>query len=115
MYPCPDCILELFLLIRREHIEVPQFLLFQHFFFFSSALSRGCFSSPRDGPRCSLTATAFNPQRPQPATPREMTKFHTDDYIQFLRTVTPENMNEMNRFLGRCAFYSRMTSPIVLN
>lgn len=33
-----------------------------------------------------------------------MTKFHTDDYIQFLRTVTPENMTDMSRFLGRCSF-----------
>jgi histone deacetylase 1/2 len=32
--------------------------------------------------------------RPPKATPREMTRFHTDDYINFLRTVTPENMHD---------------------
>jgi histone deacetylase 1/2 len=39
--------------------------------------------------------------RPARTTPREMTKFHTDDYINFLRTVTPDNMNEFAKQLAR--------------
>jgi len=30
-----------------------------------------------------------------------MTKFHTDDYVNFLRTVTPDNMNEYSKQLTR--------------
>ncbi|KAJ3341185.1 Histone deacetylase 2 [Entophlyctis luteolus] len=32
--------------------------------------------------------------RPEPATHWDMTKFHSDDYIDFLRRVTPENISE---------------------
>jgi len=32
-------------------------------------------------------------QRPQPASEREMTKFHADDYVQFLKMITPQNMH----------------------
>jgi len=39
--------------------------------------------------------------RPTPSQPREMTKFHTDDYISFLKTVTPENMPEFSKQLPR--------------
>jgi histone deacetylase 1/2 len=41
-------------------------------------------------------------QRANRATPYEMTQFHTDDYINFLQRVTPENMDhlrtEQNKF-----------------
>lgn len=30
--------------------------------------------------------------RPKRATPTEMTRFHTDEYIDFLRMVTPETV-----------------------
>lgn len=30
--------------------------------------------------------------RPQLVTPEQMTMFHTDDYVHFLQTVTPENV-----------------------
>lgn len=33
-------------------------------------------------------------QRPPRATVKEMTKFHSDEYIDFLYRVTPENMND---------------------
>lgn len=31
-----------------------------------------------------------------------MTKFHTDDYVNFLRSVTPENMTNFGKQLERC-------------
>ncbi|KAJ3408336.1 hypothetical protein HDV05_005049 [Chytridiales sp. JEL 0842] len=36
--------------------------------------------------------------RPTPATFMEMTKFHSDDYVDFLQRVTPENVDEVNKF-----------------
>lgn len=39
--------------------------------------------------------------RPEMATEEEMTKFHTDDYVEFLRLVTPDNQHEHLRQLKR--------------
>jgi len=39
--------------------------------------------------------------RPPKATPRDMSKFHTDEYVQFLQTVTPENMESYAKQLLR--------------
>ncbi|KAK1860221.1 hypothetical protein I4F81_002810 [Pyropia yezoensis] len=39
--------------------------------------------------------------RPRAATSTELTTFHTDDYISFLRTVTPDNASEHARALAR--------------
>jgi histone deacetylase 1/2 len=39
--------------------------------------------------------------RPRRATEGDMTKFHSDDYIQFLKMITPENMNEYSKQLQR--------------
>ncbi|KAI8926804.1 hypothetical protein BC831DRAFT_511376 [Entophlyctis helioformis] len=36
--------------------------------------------------------------RPTPASFKEMTKFHSDDYIEFLHRVQPENTEEINKF-----------------
>lgn len=36
------------------------------------------------------------------ASVEEMTKFHSDDYIKFLRTIRPDNMSEHNRHMQRC-------------
>ncbi|RKO89597.1 hypothetical protein BDK51DRAFT_17899, partial [Blyttiomyces helicus] len=36
--------------------------------------------------------------RTTPATMMEMTKFHSDDYIDFLRRVTPDNIDEVNKY-----------------
>ncbi|KAB7500258.1 Histone deacetylase Rpd3 [Armadillidium nasatum] len=35
--------------------------------------------------------------RPHKATQDEMTKFHSDDYIRFIRSIRPDNMNEYNK------------------
>ena len=39
--------------------------------------------------------------RPHKATEEEMTKFHSDDYIRFLRSIRPDNMGEFNKMLQR--------------
>ena len=31
-----------------------------------------------------------------------MTKFHSDDYIKFLRSIRPDNMSEYNKQMQRC-------------
>ncbi|EGF80610.1 hypothetical protein BATDEDRAFT_24371 [Batrachochytrium dendrobatidis JAM81] len=36
--------------------------------------------------------------RPTPATLKEMTKFHSDDYIEFLHRVQPDNTDEINKY-----------------
>ncbi|KAI8913938.1 histone deacetylase Clr6 [Powellomyces hirtus] len=36
--------------------------------------------------------------RPSAATFHELTKFHSDEYIEFLQRVTPENIDEMNKY-----------------
>lgn len=40
-------------------------------------------------------------QRPHKATAEEMTKFHSDDYIKFLRSIRPDNMSEYNKQMQR--------------
>jgi histone deacetylase 1/2 len=39
--------------------------------------------------------------RPKLATVAELTRFHSDDYISFLRQVTPDNMSDQQRQLAR--------------
>ncbi|KAK2189343.1 hypothetical protein NP493_109g07024 [Ridgeia piscesae] len=39
--------------------------------------------------------------RPHKATQEEMTKFHSDDYIKFLRCIRPDNMSEYNKQMQR--------------
>lgn len=49
--------------------------------------------------------TVDNPNqvlRPKPALLSEMTRFHSDDYVNFLRVITPDNMQEYMRQLQRC-------------
>ena len=43
-------------------------------------------------------------QRPHKATQEEMTKFHSDDYIKFLRSIRPDNMSEYNKQMQRCKY-----------
>ncbi|KDO15909.1 histone deacetylase 1 [Saprolegnia parasitica CBS 223.65] len=42
----------------------------------------------------------------------DLTRFHSDDYIQFLRTVTPDNMHEHYRQLQRFAFNDGGDCPV---
>ena len=36
--------------------------------------------------------------RPTPATFKEMTKFHSDDYMDFLQRVSPEQTEEISKY-----------------
>ena len=45
-------------------------------------------------------------QRAKPANKWEMTQFHTDDYIDFLSRVTPENMEQYQKEQAKCRFDS---------
>lgn len=39
--------------------------------------------------------------RPHPAVHEEMTRYHSDDYIRFLRTIRPDNVNEYTKLMQR--------------
>ncbi len=41
------------------------------------------------------------PQRAKPASKLEMTQFHTDEYVDFLNKVTPDNMEAYQKEQGR--------------
>lgn len=41
-------------------------------------------------------------QRAKPATKREMSQFHSDEYVEFLARITPENMQMFGREQGKC-------------
>ena len=43
-----------------------------------------------------------NVLRPKPVSRDQMTRFHSDDYINFLRVINPDNMSEYLRHLQRC-------------
>ena len=51
-----------------------------------------------------LLLTPFVPklQRAKPATKREMSQFHTDDYVEFLNRVTPDNVDSFVREQAKC-------------
>jgi acetoin utilization deacetylase AcuC-like enzyme len=41
-------------------------------------------------------------QRAKPATKREMSQFHSDEYVEFLQRITPENMNQFTKEQMKC-------------
>lgn len=41
-------------------------------------------------------------QRPHKANLEEMTKYHSDDYVKFLKTIRPDNMTEYTKQMQRC-------------
>lgn len=41
-----------------------------------------------------------------------MTKFHSDDYIRFLRSIRPDNMSEYNKQMQRCKSEKSLQQPI---
>lgn len=49
----------------------------------------------------------FQPPR---ATANDMTKFHSDDYISFLRRVSPDNIEDLQKQLQRCTLASSALS-----
>ena len=46
--------------------------------------------------------------RAKPATKQEMCQFHTDEYVEFLSKVTPENMESFAKEQGRCKEHTRI-------
>ena len=50
-------------------------------------------------------------QRPHKATQEEMSKFHSDDYVKFLRCIRPDNMSEYNKLMQRCKYLHGRTWP----
>ena len=52
--------------------------------------------------RAQLDYPAHLSKRPPRCGDKEMTKFHADDYVDFLRQVTPDTMEEHSRLLQRC-------------
>ena len=43
-------------------------------------------------------------QRPHKANLEEMTKYHSDDYVKFLKTIRPDNMSEYTKQMQRCEY-----------
>lgn len=41
-------------------------------------------------------------QRAKPATRKEMAQFHTDEYVDFLSKVTPDNMDNYTKEQTKC-------------
>jgi histone deacetylase 1/2 len=44
-------------------------------------------------------------KRAKPATKREMTQFHSDEYVDFLSRVSPSNMNSFVKEQHKCSSY----------
>lgn len=38
----------------------------------------------------------------------EMTKYHSDDYIKFLKTIRPDNISEYSKQMQRCELNVRL-------
>lgn len=43
-------------------------------------------------------------QRAKPATKRELTQFHSDDYVDFLHKINPSNMGTLVKEQHKCKF-----------
>ena len=54
-------------------------------------------------------------QRPHPATPEQMTRFHTDEYIHFLKRVTPETAGELSDNGTRCTNLFSIRFGLLIN
>jgi len=53
--------------------------------------------------------TVLAVQRPRMAYPMELMQFHSEDYINFLARVTPENQDEMLQQLIQVKIFLRTT------
>ena len=59
-------------------------------------------SGERDTIMAFLNYKNQTPQRPKRATPEVMSSFHTDEYVHFLHSVTPETAEKMTYQGTRC-------------
>ena len=57
-------------------------------------------------PVCSRIISDIRDQRAKPATKREMTQFHSDEYVEFLARVTPGNMNSYIKEQHKCVHFT---------
>lgn len=46
------------------------------------------------------------PQRPHAADDADMTKYHSDEYVKFLKTISPENVADHSREMTRCTWFT---------
>lgn len=54
-------------------------------------------------------------KRAKPATKREMTQFHSDEYVDFLSRITPSNMNQFIKEQHKCERVTPASRHICLN
>lgn len=90
--------------MRMTHNLIVNYRLYHSLDVFVSGCSR-------NGSTCALTLSPK--QRPQLVDYTEMTRFHSDDYINFLRTITPDNMNQHLRQLQRCELNLRVLEALI--
>lgn len=56
-------------------------------------------------------------QRPNIAAQDEMTRYHSDEYIRFLRNIRPDNVHDYTKLMQRCkSVYSNINFvvPVML-
>ena len=80
--------------IRLAHSLVMNYNVYKFLEIYVSRVGRFCCPSHR-------LLTAPPTQRAKPAVTSEMTQFHTDEYIEFLQKVTPDNMDSFMREQGK--------------
>jgi histone deacetylase 1/2 len=51
---------------------------------------------------CPFMQIKLTAQRAKPATKREMSQFHTDEYVDFLYRITPDNANQFAKEQTKC-------------
>jgi hypothetical protein len=66
-------------------------------------------------PACLRSTTDTQDQRAKPATKREMTQFHSDEYVEFLARVTPGNMNSYIKEQHKCAWAANLALALLAN
>lgn len=86
--------------IRMCHSLVMQYGLYRKMEIFVSAVCCVLCFAPHLG---QLTDSSRpHSQRAKPATKREMSQFHTDEYVEFLNRVTPDNVDHFVREQAKC-------------
>lgn len=53
--------------------------------------------------------------RAKPATKREMSQFHTDEYVDFLNRVTPDNFDAFVREQAKCEYLKTQDGRTLLS
>ena len=53
-------------------------------------------------------------QRAKPATKREMTQFHSDEYVDFLSKITPSNMSSFGKEQHKCWYMWTLSCRVLI-